>query len=70
MGDQVVATTQVISFGRERISGQWYVVMKIHGQGHLKFPPDIAHSIARELIGECNMIDKLDGNVIRVPWKR
>lgn len=69
VGD-MVESPQAITFGRENIQGAWYIVMKIHGHGALKFSPHIAHSVARELIGQANAVEKLDGNVIIHPWRR
>jgi len=66
VGD-VVASPQAITFGRENIQGVWYIVMKIHGHGALKFSPHIAHSVARELVGQANAVEKLDGRVILHP---
>lgn len=69
MADALIATPQAVSFGREKIGGTWHVVMKIHGQGHLKFPVETAHELARDMVGQCNIIDRLNGDVL-LPWKR
>ncbi len=66
VGD-MIASPQAITFGRENIQGVWYIVMKIHGHGALKFSPNIAHGVARELVGQANAVEKLDGSVIISP---
>ena len=69
MAEQRIASPQGIKIGHQNIEGAWYIVLKIHGQGSLKFSPNIAHKVARELMGEVNVVDKLAGNIIH-PWRR
>lgn len=54
-----IATPQEVTIGKELRGGCWMVLMHIHGGGTLSFPPDIAHQLARDLVGQANAIDKI-----------
>ena len=64
MPDEVVASPDALTFDKELIDGAWYVVMRIRGQGHLKFSPHLAHRVAKSLIGQANQIENIGGTII------
>jgi hypothetical protein len=64
MAEERIASPQAIKVDKENIDGIWYVTLKILGHGCLKFSPNVAHNIARALVGKVNECDKLDGNII------
>jgi hypothetical protein len=69
VGDMVLSPQGII-IDRECIQGAWYVVLKIDGHGALKFSPDVAHNVARALVGQSNAIEKMDSRVIVHPWRK